>query len=237
MNKVKGLNKDYPGIYVPKGSTLTIQGNGTLNVSCGLDNSSYAAGIGAGTIVSEYFNYACGNIKILGGNIVATGGAHSAGIGGSTNSGTCGSITIYGGSITATGGEYGAGIGSGGDCSCGNITIYGGTITAKGGTDGAGIGSGEAGRCGNITISGGTIDATGGYVYKHIYEVTGGAGIGSGDHGSCGDITITTGVTRVKAQSSPVVNGIGPGIEGACGTVSIGGTVVGPINSPYTYEP
>lgn len=208
MNKVKGLNKDYPGIYVPKGSTLTIQGNGTLNVSCGLDNSSYAAGIGAGTIVSEYFNYACGNIKILGGNIVATGGAHSAGIGGSTNSGTCGSITIYGG-----------------------------TITAKGGTDGAGIGSGEAGRCGNITISGGTIDATGGYVYKHIYEVTGGAGIGSGDHGSCGDITITTGVTRVKAQSSPVVNGIGPGIEGACGTVTIGGTVEGPINSPYTYEP
>ena len=231
-NTVKGFETNYPGIYVPKGKTLTIQGNGTLHASC-FDNG-YAAGIGG---IHKMGN-ACGNIKILGGNIVARGGRFSAGIGGCSET-SCGNIIIYGGTINATGGEWGVGIGGGEEGgSCGNITIYGGNVTASAGnncTDCAGIGSGVKGSCGNITISGGIVNATGGYDTEAL---TSGAGIGSGDHGSCGDITITTGVTRVSAHSSYLFGCIGSGSNGTCGTVTIGDLVTGPIKQGnYTYEP
>lgn len=85
---MKGFESGYPGIYVPSGKTLTIQGNGSLNAS----SNGYAAGIGGGWTIS------CGNIVIEGGNITATGGNSAAGIGGG-NSGSCGNITITSGVI------------------------------------------------------------------------------------------------------------------------------------------
>lgn len=114
VNNVKGFRWEYPGIYIPDGKTLTIQGEGSLNVS-----SNGGAGIGGGE------QTACGNIVIKGGNINATGVFNSAGIGGS-NGGLCGNITITGGNITATSGNpLASSIGAGSPGTCGTVTIGG----------------------------------------------------------------------------------------------------------------
>ena len=99
----------YPGIYVPKDNTLTIQGStGKLNASSNITG----AGIGGGYI--HQGNITSGNILIKGGIITATGGSETAGIGGgyaASGVNTCGTITITGGTVTAYGGENAAGIG------------------------------------------------------------------------------------------------------------------------------
>ena len=82
-NFVKGFYDEYPGIYVPAGSTLTITGDGSLDVS----SQGYAAGIGVG------YGMDCGSIVINGGAITATGGQMSSAIGGGKNH-SCGDITI-----------------------------------------------------------------------------------------------------------------------------------------------
>lgn len=139
-----------PGIFVPKGKTLTIQGNGTLNVS-GLPSN---AGIGGGDSGTDYKD--CGNITIKGGNITATGGSGAAGIG-SVDTGSCGNIKISGGTVTATGGSRAAGIGSGNGGSCGSITISGGSGTAtKGEGKTCSIGKGHKGTCGTVKVNGKT---------------------------------------------------------------------------------
>ena len=206
-NTVKGFYNYYPGIHVPSGSTLTIQGTGTLNAS----SNGNGAGIGAGKDIP------CGNITINGGTIAATGGSNAAGIGGG-NATSCGAISITGGTVEATGGMNAAGIGGSNNALCGNLSITGGTITATGGSSGAGIGSGcrqsGSSSCGTISISGGTVTATGG-----SYA----AGIGNGANASCGDISIENTVTSVTAtKGSSATNSIGKGYNGSCGTVTIG---------------
>ena len=142
-NTVKGFYKNYPGIYVPDGYTLTIEGTGSLNAS----SNGSGAGIGGGN------GFDCGNITINGGNITATGGIGRAGIGGGT--GACGNITITGGTITATGGNNAAGIGGGNTGNCGDITITSGVtrVTAtKGNIAPNSIGAGGFGTCGTVTF-------------------------------------------------------------------------------------
>ena len=239
---VSGLNgsgeNNWPGIYVPTGKTLTINGNtGILNARCGQDSyGGSAAGIGCGFSSGSD----CGNIIINGGVINAGGGSQAAGIGGAYKR-NCGSITINGGTVTAIGNiygsasGYGAGIGSGGSLSstaatitCGDITITGGTVTATGGGGAAGIGTGAVDKevaitCGKITISGGTITATGG-------EDAAGIGTGQQFNGSkvnqCGDITITGGT--VIATGTGDAAGIGTGdnnvsytLRTKCGNITI----------------
>ena len=210
-NTVKGFHAFYPGIYVPEGKTLTIEGEGSLNAS----GNGPSTGIGGG------FYMHCGNIVINGGNITATGGNYNAGIGGGGvgfgDEGTvirCGKITINGGTVTATGGESAAGIGCGYYGASNDITITGGTVTATGGEYAAGIGSGEGGSCGAINISGGTVTAT---------AVKWAAGIGGGNNnGASGTITITSGVTKVTAtKGSNCLNSIGEGDGGTAITVII----------------
>ena len=151
-NNVKGYSSNdsgysgYSGIYVPKGSTLTILGTGSLTAI----GNGYGAGIGGN------FNADCGNIVIEGGTIVAMGGTHAAGIG-SSGDVSCGSITISGGTVTATGGLDAAGIGTGSYGYCGNITINAGvtSVTATKGFDAYNsIGAGYHGSCGTVTIGG-----------------------------------------------------------------------------------
>ena len=144
-NTVRGGEDSYPGIYVPVGKTLTIDGTGSLVAS----SNGFGCGIGGGSGIR------CGNITIDGGIITATGGARAAGIGGGNDT-SCGDITINGGIVQATGGEGAAGIGSGRykNASCGDITINGGTVTATGGQSATGIGTGAyQASCGNITIA------------------------------------------------------------------------------------
>ena len=196
-----------PGIFVEAGSSLTIEGEGTLiaDASGEVSNenfyaSLYHAGIGGG-----------GTIIIKGGTITAKGVDNGAGIGGHLpHSGTgtggySGDITISGGTITAIGGFGAAGIGSSFRENCGVITISGGTVTASGGYGGAGIGGGYA-ASGDIRISGGIVNATGGYE---------GAGIGGGSHGPGGTITISGGVVTAQGggtENYHLCNGYGAGI-------------------------
>ena len=203
-NKVNGFQQNHPGIYVPSGKTLTIQGSGSLTAA----SHGAGAGIGGGSGIP------CGNIIINGGSINATGGDGAAGIGG--GNGACGNITINGCNINATGGSSAAGIGSGssGAASCGVITITGGTIQATGGTFGAGIGSGyNQASCGDIIISGGDITAQG----------IDAAGIGTGYSSYCGNIRITGGT--ISATGGNWAAGIGGGIWGECGNITIAKTI------------
>ena len=133
-----------PGIHVPEGKTLTIQGSGKLNAT----GSYYGAGIGGGHDTS------CGNITISSGIVNAYGNA-CAGIGSGFRNTSCGNITISGGTVTATGGVNGAGIGSGYYSSCGDITISDGVtmvIAQRGENCNFAIGQGLYGYCGTITI-------------------------------------------------------------------------------------
>ena len=221
-NSVKGFYEGYPGIYVPEGYTLTIEGGGKLDVYGGDD----AAGIGCS------YNSSCGNIVINGGTITATGGDYGAGIGSGTSNlyttKSVGNITINGGTITATGGTNGAGIGGGftygsGTTTVGDITINGGTVTATCGDYGAGIGGGitkGTTTVGDITINGGTVTATGGYY---------GAGIGGGftdisGTTTVGDITINGGT--VTATGGHYGAGIGGGYTYNSGTATVGNITI-----------
>lgn len=211
-NKVKAFSAGSPGILVPSGSTLTIQGPGSLTAG--------GKGVGGAGIGASSASLGCGNIRIEGGTITATGGTSAAGIGGSAYE-NCGDITITGGTITASSGSQGCGIGSGPAKSCGDITISGGTITATGGTNASGIGSSNSGHCGNILINGGTVTATATGTY--------GPGIGCGPHSSsCRSITITSDVNSVTATKAPsyAPNSIGAGGNSTgCGPITIGGIV------------
>ncbi|MBO4655847.1 MAG: leucine-rich repeat protein [Bacteroidales bacterium] len=214
-NTVKGFYEEYPGIHIPSGYTLTIQGTGRLNAS----SNGYATGIGGGWKVS------CGNITIGGGTVTVTGGTHAAGIGSGSLS-SCGVITISGGTVTANGGKFSSGIGSGYKSSCGNINISGGTVEATSGETAAGIGSGyDQSSCGAITISGGMVTATGGQ-----YS----AGIGSShDNSSCGTITISGGT--VEAWGGEDGAGIGSGYyNSSCGIITISGGTVTATGGQYS---
>ena len=153
-NAVTGA-QNYPGIQAGStGTTLTIQGDGSLTATGG----SSGAGIGGG------YQIACGNITISGGTVTATGKANGAGIGSGQNA-SCGNITISGGTVTATGGFAGAGIGSGygSGAMCGDITITSGvtSVTATKGSGSGGNAANSIGKgggtssCGTVTIEDG----------------------------------------------------------------------------------
>ncbi len=208
-NTVKGFKITYPGIHVPSGKTLTINGTGALAASPNTTNvgtGATGAGIGGGVGLS------CGNIVIAGGTITASSASHSAGIGcGGNPAGTqtCGNITITGGTVTATcHNSYGAGIGTGINGECGNISITGGTVTATGasaGAGGAGIG------CGGTNSTVGTITIA----------------------------DTVTKVTAVKGYNAKSIGKGFSSDTCSCGTITIGGTVHadGISKSPYTYNP
>lgn len=141
-------HQEYPGIYVPEGKTLTIQGEGALNAK-----SCWGACIGGG------YYFSCGNIIIEAGTVNATSW-DGAGIGSGSNA-SCGDITIKGGTVNARSEYSGAGIGSGWQGSCGNITIEEGiTKVIAFSKDASPIGAGEDGSCGTITIAENLNDVT-----------------------------------------------------------------------------
>ncbi len=213
-NTVKGFKITYPGIHVPSGKTLTINGTGALTVSpntSGAEMSPTGAGIGGGV------GLPCGNIVIAGGTITASTANLAAAIGSGGNnygdSQTCGNISITGGTVTATClALRGPGIGAGYYGICGDISITGGTVTATGaseGSCGAGIGCGG----GNSTVRTITIADT-------VTKVTATAGTFGGNSAKS--------IGKGRSGTSYV---------GSCGTIKIGGTPYadGISDSPYTY--
>ncbi|WP_308622279.1 YDG domain-containing protein [uncultured Enorma sp.] len=149
---------NHPGIWVEEGSSLTIEGDGSLVVYAG----NTTAGLGAAGIGGGYNESAFGNITINSGSVEAHGRAGGAGIGGGykIGSGTqTGDVTITGGFVQA----------------------YGGSVI---GSSGAGIGAGEnADYDGTITISGGVVRAMGGNENKSSIG-GGGSLLGSTDNGT-----------------------------------------------------
>ena len=171
-NTVTGFYEDYPGIFVPTESTLTIQGESEGTGLLVATSNGYGAGIGGG------FDLSCGNIVIEGGTIEATGRGTASGIGGGEDA-ACGDIHIVGGTVTAKGGKAAAGIGTGGDesSSCGSITVektINGLRASKGQKARNSIGASDGGTCGPVTI-GGLLFKDG--VSTESYHYRGGAGI------------------------------------------------------------
>lgn len=198
-------------------TNIELNGNNTLTSGYGHAGLEHNKTDGSGTLtIQDEKNddgSAKGSASDTTGSLTATGGYHSAGIGGSDKQD--GQVTITGGEITATGGNGAAGIGGGagdkyaavgGD---GDVTISGGTITATGGSLGAGIGGGAYGN-GTVTVTDGdiTAKATGNY----------GAGIGGGFGaipkdtliGGNGTVTISGG-TITEASGGYMAAGIGSG--------------------------
>ena len=233
-NTVTAFYKYYPGIYIAKGKTLTIQGTGSLTASAVISaEENSGAGIGGGYVENPYTEALkeCGNIVIKSGNITAIGGRNGAGIGaticgGSYNVSSCGNIVILGGTVNATGGYFAAGIGGG--ITCGNILIKGGTVNAKGGTIGAGIGCSQSTTtCGDIIITGGHVTAAAGD-WDNVLFNGGGTGIGTSISGNCGNITISGGtVDATGGYGGAGIGNCNPVNTSSCGNITItGGTVV-----------
>ena len=133
-----------------QGSTLTIQGDGKLDVCSNGD----APGIGSEDGNDKH----CGRIVILGGTIIASGGRYSAAIGSAWEM-RCEGITISGGTVTAEGSSRAAGIGTSANGSVGDITITSGVtkVTAKKWSDKTphSIGGGaDYTRIGTVTVCG-----------------------------------------------------------------------------------
>ncbi|MBO7683447.1 MAG: hypothetical protein J6T51_01830 [Kiritimatiellae bacterium] len=122
-------------IEVPEGSSLTINGGGTLTANGGI----WGAGIG-----SRGQNLNAGSIRIDGGYIYAQGGSHNkqlgggAGIGGGDGGGVA-SILVTGGYVDAKGGNGACGIGGGAGrgvtLTNGTFRVTGGTVLAAKGSD------------------------------------------------------------------------------------------------------
>ena len=143
-----------PGIHVPEGSTLTIEGNGSLEVNGASTSNAAAVGIG-GKGSDSTAGEACGNVLILGGTIIVQSGTATSPVGKSA-------VDIGGGTSDN---------GNGGNCSTviiltsvnsnGNLEIGGGSGAAVGGgkgSDGSGIkptGDGSYTVWGDLTVPSG----------------------------------------------------------------------------------
>ena len=157
------------GIYVERG-TLTINGDGSLNISREYVDGSMNVGAGIGAAGEANIVIENGDISI--GEVPEKSGISGAGIG-SLYDESCGDITINGGTISI--GQpswYSACIGSAQHGSCGNITISGESTVitfTKGELAPCGIGNGgERGTCGTVTITdGATLNG------KKYYDHTG----------------------------------------------------------------
>lgn len=194
------------GIFVPQNSTLTINGEGTLNVTGG----NLAAGIGG-----DLWHNA-GTINIKNGSINATGGSNAAAIGGGHANdgegldhpyGGFQSISITGGTVNATTTGNAAAIGTGvWSKQAGTISIANSIVSAT--TDGT------AGNCAAIGRGYTSNDAQAITVSITNSIVTATNAVGKGDSISSGgdsDVTINNSIVSVSAGSdsagSPTLSG------------------------------
>ena len=224
-------------------TNIELNGNNTLTSGYGHAGLEHNKTDDSGTLtIQDEKNddgSAKGSASDTTGSLTATGGYHSAGIGGSDKQD--GQVTITGGEIIANGGSQGAGIG-GGAYGNGTVTVTDGDITAKAtGNYGAGIGGGYGaipedtliGGNGTVTISGGTItEASGGYMA---------AGIGSGQgflyydddieetiiDKTVGNVTIEGNAKIENAKSGYGGSGIGGGAIGIGNVIIRGNAQIG----------
>ncbi len=216
----------YDGIYVPKGSSLTIWAptDGDPRSQLVVTASRYNAGIGA--VQGED----AGTITINGGDIKVEGGTRAAGIGGADNA-NAGPVIINGGRVDARGGNQGAGIGGGYGANSDTVTIRGGEVTAYGSNGGAGIGAGNKSDCKkDITIENATVTAFGDYEGS-VSDATCSAGIGAGagEDLEC-TVTITNSTVTARSCFAAVTN-----VGGFYGGAGIGGGAKGNARNGKVY--
>ena len=163
------LNK---GISLASGATLTIQGNGTMNVN-GTNESTASTVAGTGTLVLT-----SGTLTATGGNGGSVDVVENDAHGGNGGVAINGSVIVSGGSLTARGGNGGSvdfqcsncSGGNGGVAINGSVTVNSGTLTATGGNGGSvgdygnncNGGAGSAAISGDLTINSGTETLTNG---------------------------------------------------------------------------
>jgi uncharacterized repeat protein (TIGR02543 family) len=174
-------------IAVPEGTSILINGSGSLNAQAEAKSGNSAAGIGG---VNGNYGHA-GTIHINGDvTVTAVGTPLGAGIGGGGNAnaygGNGGNITIDGNAhvIASSPGQNmdcGAGIGGGSGGRSGIIVIGGNAVVraqsngGSGGNAGAAIGAGGGALQADITIKGNAI------VYAYAAEWGSSSAIGGGD--------------------------------------------------------
>ena len=130
------LNK---GISLASGATLTIQGNGTMNVN-GTNESTASTVAGTGTLVLT-----SGTLTATGGNGGSVRILEDDAHGGNGGVAINGSVIVSGGSLTARGGNGGSVGEASSDCSGGNggvaisgtLTINGGSTSVNNGSNGS----------------------------------------------------------------------------------------------------
>ena len=223
-------NQYSPGIYVPVGSSLTING-GTVVAKGQIKCAGIGGGIGLDFLPdSGAVTINAGIVEAYGGGSDLNTSGGGAGIGGGDR-GTNGPITIRGGSgggqtlVIAKGGAMGIG----GNFLEENDDGHEDHDEFPLGTRyGAGLGSGgEGGTSGEIIIEGGTVEAVGG---------AGGAAIGGGYKCDSGPITISGGIVTAKACVSfgnEPGAAIGGGYFGKNGPITItGGEVTAETTNP-----
>ena len=161
------------GIYIKKGKTLTIRGDGSLNVKGAFGSAAIGGCYSRSGVDNED---KCGNIVIDGGVITATKtqwyGEYAAAIGSSACTGGSGYDSSYPGQ------------------GCGDITIRGGTITAVGSNESAAIGAGCGTTCGNITVEPGVERIVVQWDHLKVADPIGKGGDISGHPSSCGTVTL-----------------------------------------------
>ena len=202
---VKGDENAYScGIQVEYGSSVTFEGEGTLNVTGGLWGSAIGS-YGTSINIAAEQRVKVGEITVNSGYINAYAGRRGAGIGGGYHV-DGNKITINGGVIHAYGNELGAGIGCG----------YG---TSGGAAGVAAVGDYNAGT---IIINGGEVYA--GSAWDQSFDCTDltalrnsstngswGAGIGGGYGASVSLIEINGGRVVATAASGGAAIGTGRG--------------------------
>ena len=221
LNLNSGTLTAAKGISAQAGSSLTINGSGTL-IAYGAD---HCAAIGGASEINS------GDIIINGGTILAYGGSEAAGIGGGYKANSEGKIEITGGNVTAWSGLGAAGIGGGCKGTNGWIHITGGVINAYGWAGGAGIGSGSQKENGIIEIIGkeesGRDACQVNASVREYPNYCGAAGIGCGDSANCtNNITIKNATVKAISTSglgSSDFDGAGIGAGSSSQTFGVAG--------------
>ena len=200
---------------ITNGSTLTIQGNGSLYAKSG----NLTAAIGSGYSGVEVAAGDVANIIINSGNITAIASEYGNGIGGGRGK-NVNNIIINGGNIFASSLKN-CGIGASEILE--NLTVNGGNIIATGGEYGGAIGGYEGSK--NIVINGGYIEASTNYSYSYgQYYALG--------H-KCEDIIINGGTLNCYSKKdSGIYSDIKPVKINGGNIYSIGGTA--PIGNAET---
>ena len=188
------LNK---GISLASGATLTIQGNGTMNVN-GTNESTASTVAGTGTLVLT-----SGTLTAKGGNGGNTDFSAENSHGGNGGVAINGSVIVSGGTLTATGGN-------------------GGNVEEQG--DNNNGGAGGAAISGSVTVNSGTLTATGGNggsVGKYGYNCNGGAGSAA----ISGDLTINRGTETLTNGANGQLGQYNDDCSAGAGGQAVAGTV------------